>query len=79
MHINGIGFLHTISKHVMFSTGIMIKNLKIKNIEDVIKQVHKLYIQRGFKTTRIHADSKFEPLWAEMYDLGISLDWASKK
>ena len=62
MHINGIGFLHTISKHVMFSTGIMIKDLKIKNIEDVIKQVHKLNIQCGFKTTHIHADSEIEHL-----------------
>ena len=79
MHINGIGFLNTISKHVMFSTGSMIKYLKIKNTEDVIKQVHKLDIQRGFKTTRIHANSEFEHLWAEMDDIGISLDCASKK
>ena len=26
MHINGIGFLKTISRHIMFATGIMIKN-----------------------------------------------------
>ena len=57
----------------------MIKDLKINNIEDVIKQVHKLYMKRGYKTTHIHADSKLETLWLEMDDLGISLDCASKK
>ena len=40
----------------MFATVSMTKNRKIKNIEDVIKQVHKLYLQRGFKITRIYDD-----------------------
>ena len=62
IHINNIGFLNTISLHIMFATGSMIKNRKTKNIEYGIKQVHKLYLQRGFKITRIHADIKFEPL-----------------
>ena len=50
-----------------------------KNIEDGIKQVIKIYLQRGFKITGIHADSEFEHLGAEMADLGISLNCASKK
>ena len=48
----------------MFSTESMIQNRKIKNIEDGIKQVKKIYLQRGFKIMRKHADSKFEPLHA---------------
>ena len=62
MHSNGIGFLNTISRHIMFSTGIMIKNRKIENIADGITQVHKLYLQRGFKITHMHTDCDFEPL-----------------
>ena len=62
MNINGIGFLNTTSQHIMFSTGSMIRNWKIKNIEDGIKQVNKLYLQCGFKTTHKHDDSEFEPL-----------------
>ena len=46
----------------MFATGIMMKYLKIKNIEDVIKQVYEIYIQRGFNTTRIHTDNNIEIL-----------------
>ena len=78
-YINIIGFLKTISWHVMFATGIMIKYWKIKNIEDGIKYVHKLYLQRGFKITRIYVDRDFEPIRAEMDEFSISLDSASKK
>ena len=42
--------------------GSMIKNLKVKNIEYRIKQFNKVYLQRGLKITRIHADSEFETL-----------------
>ena len=79
MQINGIVFLNTISGYINFSTGSIIKNLKISNIEDLIKQVHKIYLQRGLKITCIRADSKFDPLHVEMDDLGISLNCASKK
>ena len=57
----------------------MIKNRKINNIEDVINQVKNLYMQSGFKISRIHADIEFEPLRIEMADLGISLNFTSKK
>ena len=47
MHINQIGFLNTISRHIMFATGSMIKKRKIENIADVITKVHKLYLHCG--------------------------------
>ena len=62
MNINGIGFLNVIYQHILFSTGSMIKNRRMRNIEEGINQVNKLYMKRGFKITRIHADSRFEPL-----------------
>ena len=62
MHINGIGFLITISRHIMFATGTMIKNRKVDHITDGITQVHKLYLQRGFKITHMYTDFEFEPL-----------------
>ena len=36
-------------------------------------------MQRGFKTTSIHDDSKFEQICVEMTNIGISLNFASKK
>ena len=62
MHINGIGFLNTISLHIIFATVSMIKNRKVDNIEYGIKQFNKLYLQLGFNIYRIHADSEFELL-----------------
>ena len=62
MYINGIDFLNTISWHIMFATGSIIKDRKIENIADGITQVQKLYLQRGFKITHMHADKKFKPL-----------------
>ena len=79
MHINGIGFLNNISRHIMFATGSMIKNRKVEHIADGITQVHKLYLQRGFKITHRHTDCEFETLRKEMAALGIKLDCASKK
>ena len=79
MYINDIGFLNTIYWHIMFYIASMIKNWKVKNIRYVIKHLNKLYLQRGFKITRIHTDSECEPLHVEMDDISIPLNFSSKK
>ena len=79
MHINGIGFINTISRYIMFATGSMIKKRKVEHIADGITQVHKLCLQRGFNITNMHTDCEFEPLCKEMTALGINLNCASKK
>ena len=56
----------------------MTKNRKIENIADVVTQVHKLYLQRGFKITHMHNDCEFEPLRKEMTTIGINLNRAYK-
>ena len=63
----------------MFATGSMTKNRKIENIAYGITQVHKLYLQRGFKITHMHADSDFKQLLKETTALGINLNCATKK
>ena len=77
--INGIGFLNIISWHIMFATGSMIKNQKIKNIADGITQVHKLYLQHGFKITHMKAESKVKLLIRETNALGMKPECESKK
>ena len=78
MRINRIGLLNTISRHIIFATGSMIKNRKNENIADGIIQLRKLYLQCGFKITHIHADCKFEPIRKKMNALGINLKYALK-
>ena len=53
IHTNGIVFMNTIFWHIIFSMGCMIKNRKVKNIEDGIIQFNKIYLQRGFNITHI--------------------------
>ena len=79
MHINGIGFLNTLSWNIMLATGNIIKNRILKNIEFGIMQVYRIYLQHGLKITHIYSHRKFEPLRAYMADIGISLNCASKK
>ena len=63
----------------MFAPVNMIKNRKVKSIEDEMKNTNKLYPKHGFKITCIDSDREFEHLCSEMADLGISLNCASKK
>ena len=79
MYINGSGLLNTISWHIMFATGSMIKNRKVEHILDGITQVHKLHPQHWFNITHMHANSNFEQLRREMTDLVIKLKCASKE
>ena len=79
MRINVIGFLNTISRHIMFATGSMIKNRKVEHITDGTTQVHKLYLQCCFNITYIYTDCEFETIRKEMTDLGIKPNCASKK
>ena len=62
MHINGIGFLSTISRNIMFAIVSMIKNRKIENVVDEIPHVHKLCMFSGFKMTHMHTDCEYEQL-----------------
>ena len=79
MNINVIGFSNTISQHIMFAKGSMIKNRKFENIADGITQAHKLYLQRVFKMTHMHNCFWFEPIRKEMTALDINLNCASRK
>ena len=51
----------------------------MKNIEYGIRQVNKLYLQRGFKITYINADCEFETIRVEMADMGIWQNYVSNK
>ena len=79
IHIRVINLFNTIWRHIMFATVSMIKNWKIENIADWITQVHKLYLQHGFKITHIRTDCEFELLRKDITAISINLNCASKK
>ena len=78
MHINGIGLPNIISRHIMFSTEIMIKNKNNNNSVDGIMQAHRLYLQHELKIIYMHADSKLKVLCREMTDIDIKMNCSSK-
>ena len=64
-------------RSIMFYTGSMTKNRKIKNIADGITQVLKLHLHRGFKITRVNSNRKFKTLCMEMTAIVINLNCES--
>ena len=79
IHINSTVFPNNVSRHILFAKGRLNKNRRVNNMDYGIKQVKKLYLQRGFNINRIHSDNEFEPLQAEIANIFISLNCASKK
>ena len=57
IRINIIVVMNTIIQPILFDAVSMIKNQKLKNIEDGIKKVNKLYLQKCFDITHIHVDN----------------------
>ena len=64
IRINIIVVMNTIIQPILFDAVSMIKNQKLKNIEDGIKKVNKLYLQKCFDITHIHVYNSFETLQA---------------
>ena len=61
-YVNGLTFLHTISRKLLFRTVQYIPNRTKETIQEGIDLVTNLYNSRGFKVIAIHADYEFTPL-----------------
>ena len=56
MFINRIRFINTISRHVKFMTTEQIANPEASTLQESIRQVKQVYMQRGFNITNILMD-----------------------
>jgi hypothetical protein len=74
MHVNGTPFLITVSKHIHFGTVEAIPSRRLSDIWKAVKGVVKLYQQRGFKVTWALMDHEFQPLRADLAELGVGLN-----
>ena len=70
-HVNGIKFLRTISRHLMFRTSTCIRNANASNIVRCIKSVQAKYKQRGFFVKQIFGDNEFESVSEKLNEMGI--------
>ena len=74
MFVNGTAFFITVSRNVRFGTVEPIKDMKQPTIVKVIKNVRDIYAQGAFKVTWMLMDGQFEPMRADVVNLGICLN-----
>ncbi|VEU41596.1 unnamed protein product [Pseudo-nitzschia multistriata] len=60
--INGVQFLHSISRHIRARTAKAIADQKKPTLMRAVKAIIGHYISRGFKVTQIHGDNQFKCL-----------------
>jgi hypothetical protein len=78
MFVNRIPFLVSISRHIYFATAEAIPNQQQKTLLQGIKQIHSIYLQRGFQITHLLMDGQFEHLREHLADLRINLNITSR-
>ena len=79
MKVNKMPFLVTISRAIKFGTVAWLKNAKPDTILKHIKDVYKIYVQRGFKLEIVEVDGQFEPLRGDLAEIGINMNKCSRE
>jgi hypothetical protein len=79
MKVNKMPFLVSISRAIKFGTVAWLKNGKTDTILKHIKDVHKIYVKRGFMLEIVEVDGQFEPLRGELAEMGITLNKCSRE
>jgi hypothetical protein len=79
MKVNKMPFLVSISRAIKFGTVAWLKNAKADSIMKHIKDIHKIYVKRGFILEIVEVDCQFEPLRGELVELGITLNKGSRE
>ena len=74
MHVNGMTFLVTISRHLRFATTELLKNQKNETILRAIKNVINVYKEGSFQVTDLLMDGQFDGMSNELSGLGIRLN-----
>ena len=77
MFINSIRFINTISIHVKFITAEHIANAEASTLQESIRKLKQVYMQRGFKITNILMDGKFACIKGDLAKLQINLNICS--
>ena len=71
-HINGIKFMRSISRHLMFRITKPIRNAKENTLFDTVKQMVGVYKSRGFNVVQVYGDNEFTCIQAKLeHDLNI--------
>jgi hypothetical protein len=66
MYINGMSFLTTISRHIMYRTTEWVPNKTAKAYRSALDNVFRLYNLAGFRIRSIHCDNEYRSLMQEL-------------
>ena len=77
LYVNKLPFIATISRYIRFGIMEFLRNQKSTTLIEHIKQVNRLYRQRGFHPIYALMDGQFEPLRGDLADMGIQLNTVS--
>jgi hypothetical protein len=69
MKINGVPFLTTISRTIMYCTAEWIPSQTSKAYRSVLDNIFSVDNKAGIKITTIHCDNEFRPLMQELQDV----------
>jgi hypothetical protein len=69
MKVNGIPFLTTVSRHLMYRTAEWIPNQTSDAYKSVLQNVLRVYDKAGFRVKTILCDSEFRPLTKRLADM----------
>jgi hypothetical protein len=77
MEINKIKFLISVSRDIRFGTATTLAGMKAPELFGCIKQIQRVYTQRGFHMNEILMDGQFECLHGDLASIGILLNTVS--
>ncbi|KAL7564336.1 hypothetical protein ACA910_007188 [Epithemia clementina (nom. ined.)] len=69
MFINGLPFLTTISRQIMYRTACRLQQQSMDHYWSALKDVFRVYNAAGFRITKIHADNEFRALREDLKNL----------
>ena len=78
MHVNGIPFFLTVSRHIKFGTIEPLINRKQEVLVNTMKAVVQIYRRAGFQVTQSLMDGEFESLRGKLADCGIVLNTTAR-
>jgi hypothetical protein len=71
--VNGIAFIHSISRKIQFRTVRQVSNRSKKTILKEIRSVRKLYNGRGFRVVKVRGDGEFKGLEADISPIRLEI------
>ena len=80
MKINGVPFITTVSRNIMYRTAEWVPNQTSQAYRSVLDNVFRIYNHAGLQITTINCDNEFRPLIQELQDAyNVRMNYANQQ